>query len=759
MGVNFSGLVTEQGCMGRHDGGAAGRAARPHGRHRTRPLKAAPQASAPEPVEHQAVEHGAVEHGVVEHQAVEHQAVEHQAVDGRAVRAPRPAARAVRGFVIAVAVPGLVALSAVVSRRPPLEAFHKPTFWVFAAFLLASELWPLHIQRGDEQDAVTTSTTFVFALLLACGLSAALVALAVASAVSDTVHRKRWWKGLFNVGQYSLCLLASAVVLGLVLQLPITTTHFPIHIGSLLPLLLASVTFFALNNSLIGMAIALSEGVPTQKVVARDLPFQIYTAGVLLALAPIVVVAAERTLGLIPLLILPMFAVYKSASTSLAREHDALHDALTGLPNRILFRDRVEQAAARARRNGGLFAVMIVDLDGFKEVNDTLGHHVGDVLLQRVATRLQATLREGDTVSRLGGDEFAVLVPELYEENDAGEAAHRLLSGLTEPFELQDLTLGLQASVGIACYPDHGEEVDTLMQRADVAMYTAKRLHTGCELYVPNKDHSSRRRLKLTGELRGAINDEQLILHYQPKARLADGAVTSVEALVRWTHPGFGVVGPSEFIPLAEQSGVMRPLTSHVLAQALAQWRRWHEEGMDLGIAVNLSAQNFHDLRLPDEIGELLERWRVPARFLQLEITESMLIADPMRAEGVLGRLAAMDLRLEIDDFGTGYSSLAYLKRLPVHGIKIDKSFVQHLAEDENDEVIVRSTIDLARNLGLEVVAEGVESAESFERLRRFGCDYAQGFYLSRPLPAEVFERWFQRIHGRISAGVEAHTA
>jgi diguanylate cyclase (GGDEF)-like protein len=665
----------------------------------------------------------------------------------------------VRAYVVSVAVPGLAALALIVARRPPVTAIHRPTFWVFAGFLLASELWPLRIQRGDEQDAVTTSTTFVFALLLACGLPAALMALAFASAVSDTVHRKRWWKGLFNVGQYSLCLLASAVVLSVVLQMPVTSAHFPIHLGSLFPLLLAAVTFFSLNNTLIGVAIALSEGVSTHKVVARDFAFQIYTAGVLLALAPIVVVAAERTLGLIPLLILPMFAVYKSASTSLAREHDALHDALTGLPNRILFRDRVEQVAARARRNGGLFAVMIIDLDGFKDVNDTLGHHVGDVLLQRVSDRLHSALREGDTVSRLGGDEFAVLVPELYEGNDAAEAAHRMLAALQEPFELQDLTLGLQASVGIACYPDHGEEVDTLLQRADVAMYAAKRLHTGCELYVPNKDHTSRRRLKLSGELRGAIADEQLILHYQPKARLADGAVTSVEALVRWTHPGYGMVGPNEFIPLAEQSGVMRPLTSHVLAQALAQWRAWHERGIDLGIAVNLSTQNFHDLRLPDEIDGLLARWEVPAEYLQLEITESMLIADPVRAEGVLGRLAAMGIRLDIDDFGTGYSSLAYLKRLPVRGIKIDRSFVQNLVDDDNDEVIVRSTIELARNLGLEVVAEGVESVEAYETLRRFGCDYAQGFYLSRPLPSDVFERWYRRTRGVVQTGLDRAAA
>ena len=670
-------------------------------------------------------------------------------------RAEQSGIRRVRAYVAGVAGPGLAVLIGIVAVRSPAAALHKPTFWVFAAFLVASELWPLRIQRGDEQDAVTVSTTFVFALLLACGLSAALVALAFASGVSDTVHRKRWWKGLFNVGQYSLCLALSAVILGVTLDLPITTAHFPIRLGSLLPLLLAATAFFALNNTLIGAAIALSEGVSTHKVVARDLPFQVYTAGVLLALAPIVVVAAERTLGLIPLLILPLFAVYKSASTSLAREHDALHDALTGLPNRILFRDRVEQAAVRARRSGGLFAVMIIDLDGFKEVNDTLGHHVGDVLLQRVAGRLKATLREGDTVSRLGGDEFAVLVPELYEANDAAEAAHRLLAGLQAPFELQDLTLGLQASVGIACYPDHGEEVDTLMQRADVAMYTAKRLHTGSELYVPNRDHSSRRRLKLTGELRGAISDDQLLLHYQPKARLADGRVTCAEALVRWVHPGFGLVGPNEFIPLAEQSGVMRPLTSHVLAQALAQWQRWHEAGIDIAIAVNLSTQNFHDLRLPEEIAALLDGWDVPAEFLQLEITESMLIADPVRTETVLNQLSAMGLRLEIDDFGTGYSSLAYLKRLPVHGIKIDKSFVQNMADDDNDEVIVRSTIDLARNLGLEVVAEGVETPAVYDKLRRFGCDFAQGFYLSRPLPADGFERWYRAMAGRMTTALE----
>jgi diguanylate cyclase (GGDEF)-like protein len=665
---------------------------------------------------------------------------------------------ALRGYAALVTVPGVFLFIAAALTSPPAAYAGRLMFWAFSAFLLASELWPLKIQRGNEHETLTASTTFVFSLLLACGLGAAVVAFAVASAVSAAVHGRRWWKCLFIVGQYALCLVGSAMVLAFFTNVPIDSAAFPIRMSTLVPLALAAATFFALNTTFIAAARALSEQLTTYEVVARDFTFQIYTAGVLLALAPIVVVAAERTLGLVPFLILPILAVYKTATTSLAREHDALHDGLTGLPNRILFRDRVEQAAARARRHGGSFAVMVLDLDGFKEVNDTLGHHVGDVVLQRVAACLGSTLRDADTVARLGGDEFAVLVPEVASLDDAAGAAHRLLAGLRQPLELDDLTLGLDASVGVACYPDHADDVELLMEQADIAMYSAKRGRSGWALYRPDRDRVSHRRMTLSGGLREAIEHDQLVLHYQPKARLSDGAVTSVEALVRWLHPDFGLVEPREFLPLAEQSGAMRSLTSHVLVQALAQWRCWHDGGIDLGLSVNLSTQNFHDLRLPDEIGGLLEEWRVPARYLQVEITERVLFADPVRAENVLAQLADMGVRLDIDDFGTGYSSLAYLKRLPVHGIKIDKSFVQNLAHpagEGTDAVIVRSTIDLARNLDLEVVAEGVESVESYSTLRSFGCDYAQGFLLGRPLPPECFEEWFRAHDGHIASGLE----
>ena len=437
-------------------------------------------------------------------------------------------------------------------------------------------------------------------------------------------------------------------------------------------------------------------------------------AGAVLAVA----VAPDRTLPLVAVLAVVLLVLHRKARDTQADldcEHDSLHDALTGLPNRTLFRDRLDQAGARASRTGGSFSVMVLDLDGFKEVNDTLGHHVGDVLLQRVALRLQSTLRACDTVARIGGDEFAVLVPELADPRDASDAAHRLVLGLREPFELpdQDMTLALDASVGVACYPEHGEDVEPLLERADTAMYSAKRLRSGYELYMPERDRSSRRRLQLAAELPAAILAEQLLLHFQPKARLADGVVTSAEALVRWRHPEHGLVGPDEFIPLAERSGVMRPLTSHVLAGALSQWRSWQDRGMDLAVSVNLSAQNFHDLRLPDEVGALLSEWDVPARYLQLEVTEAMLTADPARAENLLGRLASMGVLLEIDDFGTGYSSLADLNKLPVNGIKIDGSFVQKMSGAGGDDVVVRSTIELAKNLSLEVAAEGVEDAET----------------------------------------------
>jgi len=479
--------------------------------------------------------------------------------------------------------------------------------------------------------------------------------------------------------------------------------------------------------------------------------FEIY-----LPYAPIAATIARDTrtvhlllLGGLGLLYLTIFRIVVGASQRLRRqaeenEHQALHDALTGLPNRTLFRDRTRQAILAAQREGESVAVLLMDLDRFKEVNDTLGHRSGDTLLQELAGRLQSTLRESDTIARLSGDEFGVLLPRVAGVPAVVDVAERIRDLLKEAFVLHDLPLVVEASVGAAIYPADAEDVDTLIQRADVAMYVAKSANSDFELYDPRHDEYDPNRLVLVGELRRAIAEKEILVYFQPKAELRTGDVKSAEALVRWRHPQRGLLPPDEFIPLAQHTGLIRPLTLYVVDEALRQCAIWRIDGLDLRVAVNVAMRNLLDMQFPDDVADLLSQWGIAPDRLELEITESTIMADPFRVRQVLTRLSEMGVRLSIDDFGTGYSSLAYLKRLPIRELKIDKSFVMNMTEDENDAVIVRSTIDLGRNLGLEVVAEGVQSAEIWRALDRYGCDRAQGFYVSGPLPADELTAWLK---------------
>jgi len=428
-------------------------------------------------------------------------------------------------------------------------------------------------------------------------------------------------------------------------------------------------------------------------------------------------------------------------------QHQALHDRLTGLPNRTLLRDRTGQAIRGADRELTPAALLLIDLDRFKEVNDTLGHHDGDQLLIQVGQRLRAALRQVDTVARLGGDEFAVLLPKIATAEGAAAVARKLLAAFAEPFVLDGLTLDIEASIGLALYPDHGTDADELLQHADIAMYTAKDTHTGFVLFDPRQDQHSPRRLALLGQLRRAIDQQQLVLHYQPKVAAHSGRVLGVEALVRWQHPTHGLVPPDDFIPLAERTGLIAPLTHYVLDAALRQCRTWQQAGHELSVAVNVSARRLLDLAFPEEVAGLLARWQVPARLLVVEITESAIMADPAHAMQVLGRLDGMGVQVAIDDFGTGYSSMAHLKTLPVQELKIDRSFVAQMTSNPRDAVIVRSTVDLGRNLGLRVVAEGVEDLATWQELDALGCDAIQGYYISRPVPADDLISWLKQQH------------
>lgn len=424
--------------------------------------------------------------------------------------------------------------------------------------------------------------------------------------------------------------------------------------------------------------------------------------------------------------------------------HQAMHDTLTGLPNRTLLQDRLEQAIAHTDREHSSFALLILDLDRFKEINDSLGHQVGDTLLREVGRRLQATLRESDTVARFGGDEFAVLISDANPQT-APIAAQKITDALAKTFEIDQLKLHIAASIGIVLYPHNAPNAPTLIQRADVAMYVAKRGRLDYSFYDPSQDEFTLGRLTLISDLREALNQQTMTLHFQPKMDMALKQVIGAEALLRWRHPRLGFIRPDEIINLAEHTGLIIPLTHWVLEEAITACREWHARGQALTIAVNLSVHSFRDRELVSIIEAILQRHGLAAEYLILEITEGTMMADPTSAIEILGRLDAMGVRLAIDDFGTGFSSLAYLKQLPVDELKIDRSFVMNMEHDPNDEVIVRSTIDLAHNLRLNVTAEGVETETGWEILSQLGCDTAQGYLICRPIPREEFDNWLHR--------------
>jgi diguanylate cyclase (GGDEF)-like protein len=424
-----------------------------------------------------------------------------------------------------------------------------------------------------------------------------------------------------------------------------------------------------------------------------------------------------------------------------ALEYQARHDSLTNLPNRSLFLERLENGLLTAQENHDSLALFIMDLDQFKEVNDTLGHHIGDRLLQEVSRRLVTVLRRTDTVARLGGDEFAVLLPGA-DRDHAKLICRKIATALEQPIKIENLRLRAGISIGVALCPEHGQDASLLMRFADVAMYEAKRRQKGFAFYAAGRDDKSISRLGLSAELKEAVEQGQLTLDYQPMVDIASGRIFCAEALVRWNHPQYGLVPPEDFIPSAEQTGVIRPLTLWVINRALAQVATWAVTGIDLSISINLSVRSLQDRQLPSQVQKLVKRHNAnPARVI-LEITESAIMSDPLTARRVMRRLSNMGFQLSIDDFGTGYSSLAYLKQLPVDEIKIDKSFVTQMDRDENDAVIVRATIDLAHNLGLKVVAEGVESTDVWDLLEMLGCDTAQGYFIRKPQSPHELAKW-----------------
>ncbi|WP_327318037.1 putative bifunctional diguanylate cyclase/phosphodiesterase [Streptomyces sp. NBC_01235] len=581
-------------------------------------------------------------------------------------------------------------------------------------------------------------------LLLYGWVPAGMVSLTVVVLVG-IARRHRWRQGVLHGAVDILGIGAGALLLAACgripsVERPWTPDSWTVYTGP--QVVLVAVAYLAVTRVLLWYLHApRSGGLPT--VARTALLRQGLVAVALLGIAPLICVVAVAKPILLPLFAIPLVALDSTLWMARARAEEQLRDPLTGLPNRQWLLERIWTALDDAERIGARAALMLIDLDRFRSVNDTLGHLAGDRLLLQIAERLRLALPRGAEVARLGGDEFAVLLPVADSTTSASRVARGLVSGLSSPLDLDGLTLVLEASAGVAVFPDHALDAEGLLRRADVAMYQAKRDRTGVEVYESKRDSNTPDRLGLLGDLRRALDAHEVQLHYQPKVRF-DGQVAGLEALVRWVHPERGKVPPDEFIAIAESSGLMPHLTEYVLETALGQVAKWRAQGLFVPVAVNVSPRDVHTPGFAGSVAARLARHGVPAGALQLEITEHVLLEDPQRAAATLNGLTGHGVKMSLDDFGTGYSSLVHLRRLPVSELKIDRSFVARLAVDNEDAEIVRCTVDLAHSLGLLVVAEGVEDDETWERLRDLGCDAVQGWLVAAAMPPEEATAWLR---------------
>jgi diguanylate cyclase (GGDEF)-like protein len=614
-------------------------------------------------------------------------------------------------------------------------------FWVLAALVLAAELFPIqvHGQVGEE----TFSTPFAFALLISYGITEVVVVQVVASLAADLIRKRPVDRIVFNLAQLAICWVAAGLALDLAGNTGLRDGT-DLTAGDLPAIALAAVVFFAANSTLPRTAEALLQKSSIGDHLRGDLVFRGWSAATLFALGPPVAVIAEHWLYLVPLLTLPMAAVHLASRQVSEMEHAALHDSLTALPNRTLLLQDTAGALGAAQSEDEQIALLVVDMDRFRDVNDTLGRAQGDTVLKEVAVRLKRSVRATDIVARIESDRFGVLLPGLPRNGDAERAAQKVLAALSRHFDVSGATLSMDATIGIACAPIHAHDAELLLQRAEAAMYRAKRAQSRCEFFSLDIEDEAPRRLILVTALKRAIDVRSITMHYQPKLELATGRVVGFEALARWTDPVVGPVLPATFVPLAERTGLAEPLTELALEIAATDCRRWLDEGFNTPVAVNVPARVLVDANFPDMVEAKRLAMGLEEGALEIEITESTLMGDHDLAREALTRLRSIGVRTSIDDFGTGYSSLSYLRTLPVNALKIDRSFITDLSDEPESEAIVRSIIELARNLRLETVAEGVEDQRLCERLLALGCDYAQGFALARPMPADDVRRWLR---------------
>ncbi len=639
-------------------------------------------------------------------------------------------------YVAVVSTTGIFGLAAVVFLTPWHSVLAGSLLWSTAFLVVAvigGELRPVHLPRVDgELRTLSTSTPFVLALLAVSGVGIAVVVQAVASIADDVMHRRAPLKSAFNTAQYVLSVIAGRAVYASLAGVPFLDHPTMVSARDIGPLLAAGVAMIAVNWVLIAGVLSLATSQSIGRALRQDVRDYLATNVVLLSAGGVAALISGAGIGALALLAAPVVAAHLFAAAAARHAHAATHDALTGLGNRDKLFYELGHAinAANESATGGP-GLVLLDLDHFKDINETLGHPVGDQVLRQVAERLKGAVPESATVHRLGGDEYAVVVHGGLAESRL--VARDLLASLDAAISIETLELLVRASVGVAVAPVHGADGETLLKNVDIALYHAKLERDRISMYSPKFEVNTVESLRLLSDLRSALDASRLHVVYQPQVDLERGRIVGLEALVRWQHPVRGLVLPDEFIPLAENSGLIFPLTEFVLDAALRQLATWRDAGYDLRMAVNLSARHLSDLGLPDQVVEIAARHHVPLNLLVLEVTETGILSDPVRADAVIHTLRGLGVEISIDDYGTGNASLSYLKRLEIDELKIDRSFVTNLLHDDHDLIIVRSTISLALALGLRVVAEGIEDGPTTEALRKFGPIVGQGYHLGRP--------------------------
>jgi diguanylate cyclase (GGDEF)-like protein len=649
-------------------------------------------------------------------------------------------------FVAATAVGSIAAsvLVAALSRGRVAIIPNDP--WpvlLFSVLLFIAEAHTLQWLQLHDGGEITPSWAFAYSLVLLPAPVMALAVMAAACVVGDLLHRKPLQRMLFNMAQTTLSLATAALVLLLMGEEHRLVGSSALTFTWIVAVTLGALTMFAVNGLLTCMVLALHEGVGVVPMLRRGMFLNFVSDGALVALAPVLVVVAARSV----LLLLPTVSivglVHYNTRAALASEHEANHDVLTELPNRRSFMSRL-QDQLHERNDRHRCALVLIDLDDFKDINDRLGHQTGDMVLSEIGARLRALQQSGHFAARLGGDEFALLVTQFTDIADVTSWADALRIELSRPCISTGFPLSVTLSVGIAVWPDHGRDPVHLFQAADLAMYGAKKTRNSMQLYRDTQAGGAGR-IDLLAELETGVQRDQLQLWYQPQIDVRTGTIVGLEALVRWDHPRLGLVLPDDFMPAAEHTDLMGPVTEAIVHMAVRDAIRWRRHFPNVRVAVNTSARNMSDLGFPKFIASVLATHRGSAELLELEITENTVTNQPERTRAVLESLADLGVRLSIDDFGTGFSSLAHMRTLPVHAIKIDRSFVTNIADSIDDQIIVQSIIDLAHNLGMETVAEGVETTASTEFLHRFDCNSMQGFLIARPMPLHEAMAWMSK--------------